>query len=150
MIKVTAPDIRRYMNSVSFPVHALSLAVILAIIGYGSGQIIPIYMKNYELEQATRKAVQIAVLNWRSEEDVQEAVYEKAQELGVPVERDAINIQATVRQAGPASVSEMADPSAQPTARASVNVDVAYAVPVDFPGCTFRLKMHFHIDDDMI
>lgn len=142
--------IKRHVDLAAFPLQVLATAVVLAVIGYGSGQIIPIYMKKFEFEQAAKKEVQLAALNWTSEDDIHEAVYRKGQELGIPVEREAITVDAVVRQAGPKSLSEMMGAStSQPTERASINVEVSYAVPVDFPGYTFVMKLRFHVDDHM-
>jgi len=70
----------------------ISLAIVAAII-FLAFKIIPIYIDNYELEDAMKSEARFAAVNRKSPDDVRDAVYRKIQELRIPARREDIRIE---------------------------------------------------------
>lgn len=70
----------------------VSLAIVAAII-FLAFKIIPIYVDNYELEDAMKSEARFAAVNRKSPDDVRDAVYRKIQELRIPARREDIRIE---------------------------------------------------------
>lgn len=120
---------------------------IVVVIGYALLQVVPVYKESYQLENAARREARLASTNWKSDAAVQDVVYQKAQDLGLPVDRPAINVASSIRDKPVNGIVALMDTPTESDTSATVNIEVSYTVPVRFPGHTFYLKFHFHADD---
>lgn len=121
--------------------------LIVGVIGYALFQTVPVCMESYQLENAARREARLASTNWKSDTAVQDVVYQKAQDLGLPVDRPAINVASSIRDKPVNGIVALMDAPTESDTTATVNIEVSYSVPVRFPGHTFYLKFHFHADD---
>jgi hypothetical protein len=101
---------------------------------YASIKVIPIYVNNYQFQDALQEEARFAITNRKSPDDVVNDVYKKVQELGLPVTKKDIKI-----SFGGADVMG-----------GTVELDVQYTVPVVFPGYTLQLNFHPHADNHSI
>jgi hypothetical protein len=138
---------RRHGQLIVGALKALSAGLLMGALGFSALQIVPIYFKSYEFEDAARKEAHLAAANLRTGDAIRDDVYQKAQDLGLPVEIGDIKVQAEAHDSGVNSLDTLMDPSATPNKVGSVDIDVAYAVPIEFPGWTFHLNFQFHADD---
>jgi hypothetical protein len=131
------------------PLNGFLVGVLLALAGYASVQIVPVYIKSYELSAAARRAAQLAAVDFQSNQAIQGAIYDKAQELGLPVQMNQIQVQSTVSESVAGSIETLMDPAAADHVerKATLKIEVSYSVPVEFPGWELRLKFHLHADD---
>jgi hypothetical protein len=125
---------------------ALIVGMVLGAIVFAFIQIVPVYVKSYEFRQAARKEARLAAFNAMTEDSIRGDLYEKAQELGLPVERAGIKVGSTEID-GNASLTDLMDPVAHKITTGLVDIDVSYDVPVEFPGYTLRLKFRVHADE---
>jgi hypothetical protein len=121
--------------------------LMLGVIGYAIFQIAPVCMESYKLEDAVHREERLASADWKSDETVQDVIYQKAQDLGLPVDRQEINVASSIRDTPVSGVVAVIGTAREIATVADVNIDVSYTVPVAFPGHTFYLKFHFHADD---
>ncbi len=102
-------------------VRALVGLLVLVGVIYGSWLVVPVYLHNYQLEDAMGDEARINSYTTKSEEDMRESIYSKAKEMEMPITREQIN----VRREG-----------------ATVNIWIDYSVHVDLPG--YGLDLQFH------
>jgi hypothetical protein len=123
----------------------------IAVLVYATAQIAPAYIKNYEFEGAIRKEIQLAATNPHTAAAITDDVDEKAQDLGLAIEREGIKVTTSQKPvpipvAGVEAIVASGSPNELPLI-GDVSIDVSYAVPVPFPGHTFRWNFHFHADN---
>ena len=134
--------------------QALLAGISIGVLVYAGVQLSSAYLKGYEFEKAARKEAALAAANFRPEDAVREDLMEKAQDLGLPVERENITVTSAQKQAevpigAVAAIVANGNQNELPTVGA-VNIDVAYQVPIAFPLHTFEMKFHFHADEHTI
>jgi len=132
--------------------QALAAALALGLTAYTLLQVVPAYVKNYEFEDAARKEARLAVTNPKSGPAIQDDLYQKAQELGVPVEIGQIRVNSGAAVSSVSSLDTLMSSTAEGSTSAvgTVNIEVSYAVPVRFPGYTLQLRFHVHADDKSV
>lgn len=138
---------RRHRQLIVGGLKALSAGVLIGALGFATWQIVPVYFESYEFQEAAQKEAHLAATNLESDEAIRNELYQKAQDLGLPVEIGNIKVQSTSHESGVNPLDTMLDPSAKPITVGNVDIDVSYAVPVKFPGWTFHLNFQFHADD---
>ncbi len=121
--------------------------MILGALVFTLFQLAPVYTKNYEFEGAARREARLASANMKSGQAIQADIYQKAQEIGVPVEIQQIRVDTAASESHVSSLDSMMDPTAQAAPTGIVEIEVSYAVPVRFPGYTLQLQFHIHADD---
>jgi hypothetical protein len=131
------------------PLNDLLAGVVLGLAAYVCVQIAPAYVKNYELAATARREARLAAVNFKSNEAIQGNIYDKARELGLPVEIEQIRVASVVTESAPDALASLTGPDAAPqsSAKADLDIEVSYSVPVEFPGWTFHLNFHLHADD---
>ena len=95
----------------------LTLAVIAAVI-YVSVKVVPVYIDSYEFHDALKQEARFAAIQRKSEEEVRDNVYKKAQDLGLPLRREDIKVRKS---------------------RDGFFIEVKYSVDVVLPGYTLTL-----------
>ncbi len=141
---------KQNLDLIATVLKALLTGVVLGVLIFGILQVVPIYVKSYEFEQATKKEARLAATNLESGPFIQEDIYQKARQIGVPVEKQQISVDSGARESHLISPDSVLDPSVPATLTGIVNIEVSYAVPVRFPGYTLELRFHFHADDRSI
>ena len=112
----------------------LNFLITVAILGamaYIGVKIIPVYVANYEFQDAIEAESRFALTGYpkKSVEDVRQDVFKKAQDLGLPITADAIRIDMTT---------------------GTVAIALDYSVPIDLSVYQFTLDFHPHADNHTI
>jgi hypothetical protein len=112
----------------------LNLLFTIAILGsmlFGGYKLIPVYFANYQFQDAIETESRFALAGYpkKSVDDIREDIWNKAQDLGVPAKKDAIQIDVE-------------------NGRVSIGVD--YSVPIDLEVYQFTLQFHPHADNHSI
>jgi len=138
---------QHHVEIIAKALRALLACMILAALAFALYQLAPVYTRNYEFQDAARREARLASANMKSGPAIQEDIYQKAQEIGVPVEIQAIKVETAATESHVSSLDSMMDPTAQAAPTGIVEIEVSYAVPVRFPGYTLQLQFHIHADD---
>jgi len=143
MVKSALRILRRFAPLLA----GLSIGVVAGVAILLFVETLPAYVKNYELTLAAERAAQLASTNWRSNDAVEDAVYQKAQDLGVSLERTQINVASAVTESKVSTLDTLVDPEEHPTLHANVDIEASYIVPIELPGYTLHLQLHFHASE---
>ena len=108
----------------------LTLAILAALV-FAASQIIPPYFAKYQFQDAIETESRFALTGYpkRNQDDIQNEIFKKAQDLGIPVTRDDIHVDMTT---------------------GTVDISVDYSVPVDLKVYQFTLQFHPHADNHTI
>jgi hypothetical protein len=139
------PNARRLEFLVTL-LKAFAIGMVLGAPAFICMEIAPIYVKSYEFREATRREARLAASNQESEQAIRGDLYQKAQDLGLPVEMQGIKVRAAATEA-PATMTQLMDPESHEASTGLVEIEVSYAVPIQFPGYTLRLNFHLHADE---
>jgi len=112
----------------------LNFALALLFLGFlifVGVKLVPVYFANYQLQDAIESESRFALTGYpkKSADDVQNDVMSKAQELGVPVKRDDVQV---IMDGG------------------RVDITLQYSVPIDLAVYQFSLQFHLHADNHTI
>ncbi|PYV59316.1 MAG: hypothetical protein DMG90_10595 [Acidobacteria bacterium] len=97
------------------------VAIVAAV--YLCATLIPPFFSNYQFEDAIKTEAQMSTYSTKSEEQIRDTIYKKAQELEIPMNREQIKVQRTGLQGS-----------------GSVSIDAPYLVHVDLPGYPLDLR----------
>lgn len=94
-------------------------------------QIVPPYFANYQFQDAIETESRFALTGYpkRSQDDIQNEIFKKAQDLGLPVKHDDIKVDMTT---------------------GTVAISTDYSVPIDLKVYQFTLQFHPHADNHTI
>lgn len=107
----------------------LKLIIALAVtagIGISLVRIVPVYVKAYEFQDAVWQEARFAVVRNQPPPEIRARLFQKAQELGLPMRIEQIQV--------------------TPAGRGGVRIFVSYTVPVQLPGYTFTLNFQDSAD----
>lgn len=112
----------------------LKLLFTLAIMGsmvFGAWKMIPPYFANYQFQDAIQTEARFALAAYprKSDDDIREAVWTKAQDLGIPTKREDIKINIV---------------------NGAIEISDDYAVPIDLVVYQLSLSFHPHADNHTI
>ena len=147
-VQRTLESTRRIAALAAKPLQVLVAGMTFGAVAYGCIAIVPIYLKAYEFRNAVYNETQLAVTNVASSSDIQSVLVEKAQTLGLPVEKSDIQAESSANAAPIGTVSSVINDAAPTHQTADVDIQVSYAVPVKIPFHTFYLKFQVHEKDD--
>ena len=102
----------------------LSGFFVIGVIVYIGVVILPVYYANYRFADIVRTETVAETYSTKSEEAIQDSLYRKAVDLGVPIEKDQLRVHRTGNQGN-----------------GSLSVEAPYTVKVDLPG--YPLELHF-------
>jgi hypothetical protein len=102
---------------------ACSLAFVVTGL-YVGVELVPVYYSNYEFADAITNEATVSTYNTKSEEEIRNTIFKKAQEYSVPLTKEQIK----VHRSGT-------------TGTGSLLIDAPYTVHIDLPGYPFDL--HF-------
>jgi len=101
----------------------LGIFVIVAAV-YVGAELVPAYYANYEFEDAIKTEATLATYSTKSESDIRDTVFKKAQELEIPITRDQVRVQRFGLQG-----------------TGSISIEAPYVVHVELPG--YPMDIHF-------
>jgi hypothetical protein len=106
-----------------------SLKLVLGIFSivaavYLIAELAPPYFSNYQFEDAIKTEAQMDTYGTKSEDAIRDTIFKKAQDLDIPIVREAIKVQ----RVGPQNIG-------------SVTIEAQYSVHVNLPG--YPLDLHF-------
>jgi len=112
----------------------LSLFLTLLVLGsmvFVGGKIVPVYFANYQFQDSIESESRFALTGFpkKTPDDVRNDIWNKAKELGIPAQKDAIRI---AMDSG------------------SVEIGLDYSVPIDLSVYQFTLQFHPHADNHSI
>src|SRR5579859_6530014 len=104
----------------------VKLVIILLILGgtiFAAAKVVPVYFAYYEFQDFINSESRYAFTGYpsKTEDDVRNDVFRKAQELDIPAKRDDIQVS---------------------MARGSVSISLDYSVPIDLSAYQFTLQFH--------
>ena len=91
---------------------------------YVAANVIPPYYENYQFQDAIKNEATLDTYTTKSEDDIRQAIFRKAQELEIPISEDGIHVQ---RQGFQGS--------------GVIIIRAPYVVHIDLPG--YPLDLHF-------
>ncbi len=97
---------------------------VLASLVYVGAKIIPVYMGNYQFQDAIKSEATLETYTNKTENDIRASIFHKAQGLEIPIAEEAIEVH---RQGM--------------IATGSISIRAPYVVHVDLPG--YPLDLHF-------
>ena len=108
----------------------LTLLVLGAMI-FAAAKIVPVYFANYQLQDSIESESRFALTGYpkKSPEDVRTDIFNKAKDLGIPAQKDAIHVAMD---------------------NGSVDIGLDYSVPIDLAVYQFTLQFHPHADNHTI
>jgi hypothetical protein len=107
-----------------------AVAVVLALL-FVALKIVPVYFAKYEIQDAIETETRFAYSGYpkRSADDIREEVWRKAQDLGIPAQKDAVQVD---------------------LGNGSVAIGIQYSVPIDLLVYQFTLEFNPHADNHTI
>jgi hypothetical protein len=108
----------------------INLVITLLVLGamvFAGVKIVPIYFAKYQFQDSVESESRFALTGYpkRSVDDIKDDVFKKAQELGIPVQRDAIQVV---------------------VGNGTVDIAVDYSVPIDL--AVYQWTPQFHVQAD--
>jgi hypothetical protein len=110
----------------------VKLFLLLALLGsmiFAGVKILPIYVNNYQMQDAIESEARFAIGNRLGAKDIRDNVWKKVKEIGIPADQDNLKI--------------TANPGA-------ILISLDYSVPVDLLVYKFTLDFHDHADNRSI
>jgi hypothetical protein len=112
----------------------LNLIITLVVLGamaFAAAKIVPVYFANYQFQDSIESESKFALTGYpkKNAEDVRNDVMNKAKELGIPADKDAIHVAMD---------------------NGSVAIGLDYTVPIDLAVYQFTLQFHPHADNHTI
>jgi hypothetical protein len=108
----------------------LTVVFVLILLFIGI-KIVPVYFAKYEMQDAIETETRFAYSGYpkRSVDDIREEVWRKAQDLGIPAQKDAVQVE---------------------LGNGSVAIGIQYSVPIDLLFYQFTLEFNPHADNHTI
>jgi hypothetical protein len=100
--------------------------LVIAASIYLGVQFIPVYYENYEFQDYIKTEATLETYTTKPEAEIREGIFRKAQDLDIPITKEAIKVQ-----------------RAGSTGTGSLNIEAPYAVHLDLPG--YPLDLHFDV-----
>ena len=128
MSHVTARRSRNLQRGGSRVKLFLTLALLGSMIFAGI-KILPIYVNNYQMQDAIESEARFAIGNRLGAKDIRDNVWKKVNEIGIPADQDSLKVTAN---------------------QGAVQISLDYSVPVDLLVYKFTLDFHDHADNRSI
>jgi len=114
--------------------NKLNLIVTLVVLGmmaFAAIKIVPVYFANYQFQDSLESESRFALTGYpkKNADDVRNDIWNKAKELGIPADKDAIHVELQ---------------------NGSVDLGLDYSVPIDLAFYQFTLQFHPHADNHTI
>lgn len=106
----------------------IAILFVVALV-YAGFKLIPVYVNNYQLEDAIKTEARFALAERKTPMDVKRDIVKKAQDLGISITDQDVQVSVTGNL---------------------VTISLTYTVPVDFPGYHMDLLFHPQADNRSI
>ena len=108
----------------------LTLAVLAGMV-FVAAKIVPVYFANLQFQDSIESESRFALTGYpkKTADDVRNDIWNKAKQLGIPAEKDAIRVAMD---------------------NGSVEIGLDYSVPIDLAVYQFTLQFHPHADNHSI
>ena len=141
--------------SVLKPVQGVLTGAILGallLLGFASLGVASDFTKEFQFENAAKREAHLAI-DGREEGEIRDALLQKAQSLGLPIDGDAIKItvippDSKDKETG--NLLTILGVQKRSTVTGHVEIAVTYEVPCRFPGGPKLLHFHFDVSDRSI
>jgi hypothetical protein len=119
------------MERGSSKVNLILTLLILGAMVFAGVKIVPVYFANYQFQDAIESESRFALTGYpkKNAEDIRDDIFHKAQDLGIPAQRDAIHVA---------------------LGNGTVDIGLDYSVPIDLSVYQFSLQFHPHADNHTI
>ena len=110
----------------------VKLFILLAFLGtmiFAGVKILPIYVNNYQMQDAIESEARFAIGNRLGAKDIRDNIWKKVNEIGVPADQESLKVTAN---------------------QGAVQISLDYSVPVDLLVYKFTLDFHDHADNRSI
>ena len=105
------------------------LLVLLGSMIFAGIKVLPIYVNNYQMQDAIESEARFAIGNRLGAKDIRDNVWKKVNEIGIPADQDSLKVTAN---------------------QGAVQISLDYSVPVDLLVYKFPLDFHDHADNRSI
>jgi hypothetical protein len=105
------------------------LLVLLGSMIFAGVKILPIYVNNYQMQDAIESEARFAIGNRLADKDIRDHIWRKVNEIGIPADEDSLKVTAN---------------------QGAVKISLDYTVPVDLLVYKFTLDFHDHADNRSI
>ena len=105
------------------------LLVLLGSMIFVGIKVLPIYVNNYQMQDAIESEARFAIGNRLGAKDIRDNIWKKVNEIGVPADQENLKITAN---------------------QGSIQISLDYSVPVDLLVYKFTLDFHDHADNRSI
>jgi Domain of unknown function (DUF4845) len=105
------------------------LLVLLGSMIFAGIKILPIYVDNYQMQDAIESEARFAIGNRLGAKDIRDNVWKKVNEIGIPADQESLKVTAN---------------------QGAVQISLDYSVPVDLLVYKFTLDFHDHADNRSI
>jgi hypothetical protein len=114
-------------SKINFVLTILVLGAML----FAAIKIVPVYFANYQMQDAIETETRFALSGYpkRSVDEIRNEVWRKAQDLGIPVQEDAVQVN---------------------IGNGSVAIGLPYSIPIDLAVYQFTLEFNPHADNHSI
>jgi hypothetical protein len=108
--------------------NVLATLSVLGAMVFVVAKIVPVYFANYQFQDSIESESRFALTGYpkKTADDVQNDVWNKARELGIPAQKEAIRVD---------------------IANGSVEIGLDYTVPIDLVVYQLTLQFHSHADN---
>jgi hypothetical protein len=108
---------------------SILMLVVLASMAFAAFKILPAYFANFQLQDSMTTEARFAIVNRKAAEDVQDDIWKKIQELGIPAKKEDVQVV---------------------TSQGTVSINVNYTVPVDLIVLQHDISFHDTADNKAI
>jgi hypothetical protein len=105
------------------------LLLLLCAMVFAGFKILPIYVDNYQVQDAIQSEARFAIGNRLGPKEIRDDLWKKIKEIGIPVQQEDIKIDAN---------------------QGVVKISLDYSIPVDLYVYKFTLDFHDHADNRSI
>ena len=105
------------------------LLVLLGSMIFAGVKVLPIYVNNYQMQDAIESEARFAIGNRLGAKDIRDNVWKKVNEIGIPADQESLKVTAN---------------------QGAVQISLDYSVPVDLLVYKFTLDFHDHADNRSI
>ena len=105
------------------------LLILLGAMIFGAVKVVPIYVNNYQMQDAIESEARFAIGKRLAAKDIRDNVWKKVTEIGIPAQQDDLKVTA---------------------GQGTVQISLDYTVPVDLLVYKFTLDFHDHADNHSI
>ena len=105
------------------------LLILLGSMIFAGFKILPIYVNNYQMQDAIESEARFAIGNRLTDKDIRDHIWRKVNEIGIPADEDSLKVTAN---------------------QGAVKISLDYTVPVDLLVYKFTLDFHDHADNRSI